>query len=114
MALVSTKVKQMPSDAPGANIFARDENKDFFMSHGQEIEIFHVADDGLAATGTIVTGFEHVQGGWFFNVTDNASSSAIDVKPSATQGTADVSGLPSLAKTYIAILFGFKNPLALT
>lgn len=113
MAFTTTKVKQMPHDAPGAGIFARDENKDFYISQGQEIELFQVVDDGLAATGTIVTGFEHVRGGWFFNVTDNASSSVIDVKPSATLGTADVSGLPSLAKTYIAVIFGFKIPNAL-
>lgn len=114
MALTSKKVKQMPSDAPGAGIFGRDEDKDFHIGGQQMVELYYVSDDGGAATGTIATGFELVQGGYFYNITDDAASSVIDVKPNqATPSTADISGLPSLAKTYVAVIFGLKIPNAL-
>lgn len=113
MALTSKKLKQMPHDAPGVGIFARAEDKDFHIGGGQDVEIYYVSDDGGAATGTIQTGLEMVKGGYFYNVTDDAASSVIDVKPNADPTIADISALPVAAKTYLAVIFGFKLPNAL-
>lgn len=105
------KVAQMPSDAPGGGLSVRDEDKDFYIGSDVMVEIYYIVNDGGAAAVTLATGFNQVQGGYFFNGTDNVASSVIDVKPNqANPSVADISGIPLTAKTYIAVIYGDKNP----
>lgn len=110
MAFTAVKQSQMPSDAPGAGIFARSENKDYFIGQDQEIELFILTTTLGTTLGTIQTGFEKVLGGYAVNTATGVASSVIDVKPNATDPTqADVSLVPADG-VYMVVIFGYKLP----
>jgi hypothetical protein len=108
MAFTPIKIANRTSGAPGAGVFDREENMDFFISREQEIQLFIVTTTGGTNTGTITTDFERVSGGFAWATADGSFSTAIDVKPNASDPTqADISGIPGNAE-YMVAIFGYK------
>jgi hypothetical protein len=114
MAFTPIKIANRTSGAPGAGIFDREDNMDFFISRGQEVQLFIVTTTGGTTTGTITTDFEKVLGGFAWKTSDGTFSTVIDVKPNASDPTqADVSLIPADGE-YMVAVFGYKISAPLT